>query len=66
MWITVVLIVSQALAGDQAVSAGWQRLLATLLGVAVAFLVIVILMVISGNLRHKKSTDDVSPTSQAQ
>ena len=65
MWTTVVLIVSQALMAEQATSAGWQRLLATLLGVAFAFLIIVIMNAVAGQRQEKPPIAPVSPPSNA-
>ncbi len=58
---TVVLIVSAAMLDGQAVTTGWQRLLATLLGVGVALLAIAVMRAITD---HTDYPSPPEPTSQ--
>ena len=55
LFTTSVLLISQALLQEQTSVAAWQRLLATLLGVVIAFAVVAVLALLTGRHRHAKA-----------
>ncbi|MCH9816552.1 MAG: FUSC family protein [Actinomycetia bacterium] len=55
LFTTGVLLISQALLQEQASVAAWQRLLATLLGVVIAFAVVAVLALLTGHHRQAEA-----------